>query len=48
MKKYVSEGTLVKAIQTISQPNNLPPINRTTIENQLNFEGWRHEENSVN
>lgn len=45
---YVSEGTLVKTIQTINQPNNLPPINRTAIENQLNFEGWRHEENNVN
>lgn len=45
---YVSEGSLVKTIQTINQPNNLPPINRTAIENQLNFEGWRHEENNVN
>jgi hypothetical protein len=45
---YVSEGTLVKTKQTINQPNNLPPINRTAIENQLNFEGWRHEENNVN
>jgi len=45
---YVSEGTLIKTIQTINQPNNLPPINRTAIENQLHFEGWRHEENKVN
>lgn len=44
---YVSEGSLVKTIQTINQPNNLPPINRSAIENQLNFEGWRHEENNV-
>jgi len=44
---YVTEGALIKTTQTINQPNNLPPINRTTIENQMNYEGWKHEENNV-
>lgn len=41
---YVSKGTLVKTTQTINQGHGLPPINRSAIENQLNFEGWKHEE----
>lgn len=45
---YVTEGTLIKTTQTISQPQGLPPINRTIIENQMNFEGWKHDENSIN
>lgn len=44
---YVSEGTLTKNTQTIPQQPPLPPIQRTIIENQMNFEGWRHEENDV-
>ena len=43
---YVSEGTLTKTTQVINQPNPLPPIMRTTIENQLSFEGWKHEKNT--
>ncbi len=44
---WVTEGALIRTIQQINQPNNLPPINRTTIENQMNFEGWKHEDNNV-
>lgn len=40
---YVTEGTLSKNVQNIEQPPPLPPIQRTIIENQMNFEGWRHE-----
>ncbi|HMG16247.1 MAG TPA: hypothetical protein VK590_12405 [Saprospiraceae bacterium] len=43
---YVTEGTLVKTSVTINQPPPLPPINRITFENQMNFEGWKHEENN--
>ena len=45
---YVTEGTLIRSNQVINQPPPLPPINRTTIENQMNFEGWKHENNNVN
>jgi len=45
---YVTEGALIRSNQVINQPPPLPPINRTTIENQMNFEGWKHEENIVN
>jgi len=43
---YVTEGTLTKTKQTINQPSPLPPITRSAIENQMNFEGWKHEENN--
>lgn len=43
---YVSEGTLTKTTQVINQPPPLPPIVRGLIENQMNFEGWKHEENT--
>ena len=43
---YVTEGALIKTNQVINQPPPLPPINRSAIENQLNFEGWKHEENN--
>lgn len=43
---YVTEGALIKTIQTINQ-QGLPPINRTMIENQMNFEGWKHENNNI-
>src|SRR5699024_3965773 len=45
---YVTEGTLIRSNQIINQTPPLPPINRTTIENQMNFEGWKHENNNVN
>jgi len=45
---YVTEGTLIKSIQTINQPPPLPPINRSAIENQMTYEGWKHEENNLN
>lgn len=40
---YVTDGTLIKNIQSIPQQPPLPPIQRTIIENQMNFEGWKHE-----
>lgn len=43
---FVSEGTLIKTTQTINQPPPLPPIMRSMIENQMKFEGWKHEENA--
>jgi hypothetical protein len=43
---YVTEGALIKTNQVINQPPPLPPINRSAIENQLNYEGWKHEENN--
>lgn len=45
---YVTEGSLIKTTRTINQQQGIPPITRTTIENQMNFEGWKHEENNVN
>lgn len=43
---YLTEGELTKTTQTINQPPPLPPIVRTTIENQMDFEGWKYEENN--
>lgn len=43
---YLTEGTLSKTVQIINQPHPLPPINRIAIENQMNFEGWKYEENN--
>ena len=39
----VSEGTLLKQQQNIPQPQPLPPILRTIIDDQRNFEGWKKE-----
>jgi len=44
---FVSEGTLVKNIQTIPQLPPLPPIQRTLIDDQRKFEGWRTEEQKL-
>jgi hypothetical protein len=41
---YLTQGILKKTIQTINQ-HPFPPLNRSTIENQLQFEGWKHEQN---
>jgi hypothetical protein len=41
---YLTEGILKKTDQIINQ-HPLPPLNRSTIENQLQFEGWKHEQN---
>jgi hypothetical protein len=38
---YVSEGTLIKNVQNIPQMQPLPPIQRTLIDDQRKFEGWR-------
>jgi hypothetical protein len=43
---YVTEGTLTKTTQTINQQPPLPPLVRSAIENKMNFEGWKHEENN--
>ena len=40
---FVSEGTLLRNNQIISQGPNLPPIQRVVIEDQRKFEGWKHE-----
>ena len=44
---FVSEGTLVKNVQTIPQQPPLPPIQRTLIDDQRKFEGWRTEEQKL-
>lgn len=41
----VTEGKLTKANQSIAQPPGFPPLNRIVIENQIDFEGWKHEDN---
>jgi hypothetical protein len=41
---YLTEGSLAKTTQMINQPPPFPPIVRTAIENQMKFEGWKHEE----
>lgn len=41
---FLTEGILKKTIQIINQ-HPLPPLNRSTIENQLQFEGWKHKQN---
>lgn len=43
---YLTEGKLTKSTQTINQPPPMPALNRSVIENQMNFEGWKHEENN--
>jgi hypothetical protein len=39
---FVSEGIITKKQVPINQPG-LPPMTRTAIEDQRNFEGWKHE-----
>ncbi|KAA6325832.1 hypothetical protein EZS27_024995 [termite gut metagenome] len=41
---FVSEGTLVKSIQNIQQMPQFPPIQRTIIDDQRKFEGWKTEQ----
>ena len=40
---FVSEGSLIKNVQNIPQMQPLPPIQRTLIDDQRKFEGWRFE-----
>ena len=40
---YVTNGKLTKTIQSIPKHPTLPSIQRTTIENQIKFEGWKYE-----
>ncbi len=42
---WVTEGSLIKTTTTLPQNPPLPPITRSTIENQMDFEGWKHEKN---
>jgi hypothetical protein len=42
---FVSEGTLVKSTQHIQQMPQFPPIQRTIIDDQRKFEGWKTEIN---
>jgi hypothetical protein len=44
---FVSEGTLVKNVQNIPQQPPMPPIQRTLIDDQRKFEGWRTEEQTI-
>jgi hypothetical protein len=43
---YVTEGLLTKTVQIIPQNQPLPTLNRSVIENNMIFEGWKHEENN--
>jgi hypothetical protein len=43
---YLTEGRLTKVQQSIPQ-NPLPPVLRSVVENQMVFEGWRHEHNNL-
>lgn len=40
---FVSEGTLIKQQQSIPQPPPMPPLQRTIIDDQRSFEGWKFE-----
>jgi hypothetical protein len=40
---FVSEGSLIKTIQNIPQMPPLPPIQRTIIDDQRLYEGWKSE-----
>jgi hypothetical protein len=40
---FVSEGSVVKQQQAIPQQPPLPPIQRTIIDDNRTFEGWKHE-----
>lgn len=44
---FVTEGTLTQSVQSIPQPPPLPPITRTAIETQKDFEGWKYEANPL-
>jgi len=41
---FISEGTLVKSIQNIPQIPPFPPIQRTIIDDQRKFDGWKTEQ----
>ena len=41
---FVSEGTIVKQQQQIPQQPPLPPLQRTIIDDNRTFEGWKHED----
>ena len=44
---FISEGTLTKTSQVIPQQHPLPPLQRTMIDDQRKFEGWRFEEGKI-
>ena len=44
---FISEGTLTKNNVQINQGMGIPPITRTTIEDNRKFEGWKHEDLAV-
>lgn len=43
---YVTEGTLIKQTQTIPQLPPMPAIEQIVTNNQITFQGWKHEVNS--
>lgn len=40
---FISEGDLIKQTQQIPQQPPLPPLQRTIIDDNRTFEGWKHE-----
>ncbi|MDY0140642.1 MAG: hypothetical protein RBR97_01965 [Bacteroidales bacterium] len=40
---FISEGTIIKHQQQIPQQPPLPPLQRTIIDDNRTFEGWKHE-----
>lgn len=44
---FISEGALTKNNVQINQGMGIPPITRTTIEDNRKFEGWKHEDLAV-
>lgn len=43
---FATEGALTKQTQEIPQPPPMPAIKQTIVENQMTFEGWKHEDNN--
>jgi len=41
---FLSEGQIVKQQQQIPQQPPFPPLQRTIIDDNRSFEGWRHED----
>lgn len=41
---FISEGDMLKQQQQIPQQPPLPPLQRTIVEDNRTFEGWKHEQ----
>jgi len=44
---FVTEGTFIKNVQNVQQQNPFPPIQRTLIDDQRKFEGWKFEDQKI-